>query len=373
MNIPESYLESVKAIDGERVVELIASCMPLDKRDFGCCPFHGEKTPSFHVNRQKGYWKCFGCNRGGDIIAFWTEFHRMGFAEAVVDIGKRVGLGEPISAEEEIRKNGISSYVKKRVASAKKKKAAPQKQVIDGKTIVGDPMIPYERITAHSVLPEIVEGYLERRKITRAQAQDWGFGYQLSYCKKILVDGEAKEQWFINRLIMPVFFRGRVVYFQARSMDDRGQKYINPRGFDKTQHVYEVERAGANGVAAVAEGILSARGLDMALGDAAVGVCMFGKYPTGIQHAKMVKAGVRRVIFFMDPDAMALTFRENRVTKSTMLEKVFGPAEHFYGSVWIAVMTSGDPWDNPEGAKEAFDNAIPVRSYAARWKLWRKR
>jgi DNA primase len=58
----------------------------------GLCPFHNEKTPSFHVNADKGFFKCFGCGKAGDVISFVRETEQLGFTEAVEAIGKRFGI-----------------------------------------------------------------------------------------------------------------------------------------------------------------------------------------------------------------------------------------------------------------------------------------
>src|SRR5882672_5681211 len=57
----------------------------------GLCPFHNEKTPSFHVNTDKGFYKCFGCGKAGDAITFVRETEQLNFTEAVEAIGKRFG------------------------------------------------------------------------------------------------------------------------------------------------------------------------------------------------------------------------------------------------------------------------------------------
>jgi len=58
----------------------------------GLCPFHNEKTPSFHVDTDKGFYKCFGCGQAGDIISFVRETEQLGFSEAVETIGQRFGI-----------------------------------------------------------------------------------------------------------------------------------------------------------------------------------------------------------------------------------------------------------------------------------------
>ncbi len=64
----------------------------------GLCPFHNEKTPSFNVNVDKGYYKCFGCGKAGDTITFVRETEQLNFTEAIEALGKRFGV--PIEYEE---------------------------------------------------------------------------------------------------------------------------------------------------------------------------------------------------------------------------------------------------------------------------------
>jgi DNA primase len=58
----------------------------------GLCPFHQEKTPSFHVDPDKGFYKCFGCGKAGDAITFVRDTEQLGFTEAVEALGKRFNL-----------------------------------------------------------------------------------------------------------------------------------------------------------------------------------------------------------------------------------------------------------------------------------------
>ena len=61
----------------------------------GLCPFHGEKTPSFNVHGDKGYFKCFGCGVGGDVIKFVELYDKVAFPEAVRSLAGRFGLTVP--------------------------------------------------------------------------------------------------------------------------------------------------------------------------------------------------------------------------------------------------------------------------------------
>ena len=77
----------------------------------GLCPFHNEKTPSFHVDADKGFYKCFGCGKAGDSITFVRETEQLNFSEAVEALGKRFGVvieyeegsGGPTHAERSLR------------------------------------------------------------------------------------------------------------------------------------------------------------------------------------------------------------------------------------------------------------------------------
>ena len=66
----------------------------------GLCPFHGEKTPSFMVNRERQNWHCFGCNKGGDIFSFIQEIEGMDFVEALKLLAARVGVELRLRASE---------------------------------------------------------------------------------------------------------------------------------------------------------------------------------------------------------------------------------------------------------------------------------
>ena len=77
------------------LVDVISRTVALRKagsRYKGLCPFHGEKTPSFHVDPDKGFYKCFGCGKAGDAITFVRETEQLSFTEAVETLGKRFGV-----------------------------------------------------------------------------------------------------------------------------------------------------------------------------------------------------------------------------------------------------------------------------------------
>ena len=94
--IPQHFIDEL--IARADIVELIGSRVPLKKsgKEFkACCPFHGEKTPSFHVVPDKQFYHCFGCGVHGTAISFLMEHDHLSFVEAIEDLASRVGLEVP--------------------------------------------------------------------------------------------------------------------------------------------------------------------------------------------------------------------------------------------------------------------------------------
>ena len=115
MRFPDSFLDDIR--DRLRISEVVGSRVSFDKKktnaakgDFwACCPFHGEKTPSFHCEDRKGRYHCFGCGVSGDHFKFLTELDGLNFPEAVERLADQAGLQMPVmdkreQAREEERK-----------------------------------------------------------------------------------------------------------------------------------------------------------------------------------------------------------------------------------------------------------------------------
>ena len=93
---PEDFLEKIKSRTD--IVELIGNYVQVQRkgRDYwACCPFHHEKTPSFQIRADQQYYRCFGCQKYGNIFSFIMEYDKVGFNEAVEILAKRAGLEVP--------------------------------------------------------------------------------------------------------------------------------------------------------------------------------------------------------------------------------------------------------------------------------------
>ena len=93
---PQQFIEELK--QRADIVEVIQQYVSLKKSGAeykGLCPFHNEKTPSFSVNRDKGFFHCHGCHAGGSVFKFIELHERIGFVDAVKLLAQKFGLALP--------------------------------------------------------------------------------------------------------------------------------------------------------------------------------------------------------------------------------------------------------------------------------------
>ncbi len=96
MAFPQSFIEDLRMqADIVQVVQEYVSLRKTGATYKGLCPFHSEKTPSFHVNRDKGFFHCFGCGVGGDVFKFLELQEKVGFQDAVRHLAAKFGVAIP--------------------------------------------------------------------------------------------------------------------------------------------------------------------------------------------------------------------------------------------------------------------------------------
>jgi DNA primase len=212
-----------------------------------CCPFHNEKTPSFYVNDEKGFYHCFGCQAHGDAIRWLTEARGLPFMDAVKELADAAGMEVPAPDPR---------------AQAKAERAAGLHEVMEA---------------AAAWFVEQLEGiegaaardYLKQRGITEATRRKFGFGFSPDSRGKLkaalnsfgvdkLVEGglliapeEEKEPYdrFRGRLTFPIRDRrGRCIAFSARILGQGEPKYLNSPDtplFDKGRTLFNIDKAAA--------------------------------------------------------------------------------------------------------------------------------
>ena len=96
MAFPQSFIDDLRMqADIVQVVQEYVSLRKSGATYKGLCPFHSEKSPSFHVNRDKGFFHCFGCGVGGDVFKFLELQEKLGFVDAVKHLASKFGIPIP--------------------------------------------------------------------------------------------------------------------------------------------------------------------------------------------------------------------------------------------------------------------------------------
>ncbi|MCL1892007.1 MAG: DNA primase [Alphaproteobacteria bacterium] len=208
------------------IVDVVGRRVPLTKKGqnfWGRCPFHGEKTPSFSVNEQKGFYHCFGCGEHGDIISFVMKSNNMDFKSAIADLAQMAGLKLPDykpKPPEQIARE--KSYLEIQELAAK----IYQEQLFGP---AGAEALKYIRGRGFSdeVIKKYRLGYAPRNNIISTK-----FASQKE--ANLIAAGLVRRgdyglyDFFRDKLMFPITnSRGEVIAFSGRSMDGSEPKYIN--------------------------------------------------------------------------------------------------------------------------------------------------
>lgn len=195
------------------------------------CPFHSEKTPSFHISRERQIWHCFGCNKGGDIFAFVMEMEGMGFGEALRLLGQKAGVVIPEYRPSETSNEEAATRDLQELAC--KFFEAIYWQHAEGKTAK-------EYVRGRGIPDDLVRAFRlgaapDRWDALVQSMQKKGFGLdrlQKAGLVKPRTNGQGMIDRFRNRVMIPLCdAQGRVVGFTARLLGEMtetsGPKYLN--------------------------------------------------------------------------------------------------------------------------------------------------
>src|SRR3954465_10747878 len=97
---PQAFIDDLRL--QANILQVVQEYVPLKRAGTaykGLCPFHNEKTPSFHVHPDKGFFHCFGCGVGGDVFKFLEMHEKIGFADAVRLLAQKAGMTLPERSE----------------------------------------------------------------------------------------------------------------------------------------------------------------------------------------------------------------------------------------------------------------------------------
>lgn len=233
------------------IVDVIGSYVNLKRKGnshSACCPFHHEKTPSFHVSREKQMYHCFGCGVGGNVFTFLMEHENFTFPEALESLAERAGYDLP-----------------KQEMSAEAKRQADARTRIKDMNKLAAGYFHYLLKTDHGTK---ALQYLKDRGLTDDTITKFGLGFSDVYSddlykylkNKGYKDDDLKESGLVkfdekygfsdrfwNRVMFPIIdTNNRVIGFGGRVMGDAKPKYINTQDtlvFDKSRNLYGLNLA----------------------------------------------------------------------------------------------------------------------------------
>jgi DNA primase len=373
--IPDDVLDQIRrAVD---LPELVGRYVPLKRsgRSFSaCCPFHQEKTPSFHVHPESGIWKCYGgCGKAGNAFTFLMEKEGLRFFEAVKQLAREHGVALPDDDDPE--------------ASARAARADRLREVAEWAC---------HRFEAALRAPEgeRARAYFKRRGITGETAWDFRLGYAPPGWDHLLVAArregmpeadlleaglvipregrDGTYDRFRDRVMFPIHDpQGRVIAFGGRVLGDEEPKYLNSPEtpvFTKGRHLYAFHVAKAEmlrtGEGAVMEGYT-----DVILAHQAgfkVAVAGLGTALTPEQARKLAPY-VKRLFLVYDGDAAGLKAAERAIpaflpepieTRVCVLPGEKDPADVFFedgAEAFRACLAQ---------SREAFDHLLAARAAA---------
>ncbi|SMO54835.1 DNA primase [Paracoccus laeviglucosivorans] len=261
MSLPPQFLDEIRArvplsrVIGRKVVWDQRRSNQAKGDWWAPCPFHGEKTASFHVDDQKGFYYCFGCHAKGDALTFLREAEGMSFMDAVELMASEAGLQMPERDPRAVER------------------ADRRTELVE----VMEQAVRWYRMQLGMGVAEDARAYLKRRGLDGAAAEQFGIGYapdqrqglfnalrSKGIAEALIVeaglcakpdDGGAPFDRFRGRIMFPIRdARGRCIAFGGRAMDPNARaKYLNSPEtplFDKGRNLYNIGPARA----AVAKG-----------------------------------------------------------------------------------------------------------------------
>ncbi|WP_291044592.1 DNA primase [Herbiconiux sp.] len=314
----------------------------------GLCPFHDERSPSFHVRPQVGFYHCFGCGEGGDVFTFLQKMDHVTFSEAVERLAAKIGYqlhyedgGTPSDQGNRARLLAANEAAREYFAE---QLTAPGADA--GRAFLGERGFDAQAAARFGVgyAPQGWDNlgkHLKGRGFTEAELTAAG----------LLSSGDrGTYDRFRGRLIWPIRDQtGQTVGFGARRLfdDDKGPKYLNTPEtpvYHKAQVLYGLDLAkrdiSRSRQVVVVEGYTDVMACHLAGVTTAVATCGTS---FGVDHIKIMRrvladdsAGLGEVVFTFDPDAAG--------QKAAL--RAFSEEQRFAAQTYVAVAPDGlDPCD----------------------------
>jgi DNA primase len=235
MRFPPSFLDDIRA--RVPISDVVGRKVTWDKRKsnpgrgdyWACCPFHGEKTPSFHADNRRGRYHCFGCGASGDHFTFLVEQEGLSFPEAVAQLAAEAGLPlperDPDAERREARRASLHEVMEKAARFFEEELQGPE----------GAKARAYlrERGLSAAIQKRFRIGYAPAsRNALKEHLANAGITQEQMIEAGLLIAGEdiaVSFDRFRDRVMFPITdFRGQVIAFGGRALSSEAQaKYLN--------------------------------------------------------------------------------------------------------------------------------------------------
>lgn len=303
--IPSQIIQEIT--DKCDIVDFISKYVRLKRSSgeyVGLCPFHGEKTPSFHVSADKQLYHCFGCGEGGTIINFVMKMENLSFVEAVKFLGERVGVAIPETTDFDDK----AAKRKQRLYEINKEagrffysqlgtdEGKIAREYFNGRGLSKETIVKFGLGFAPDSWDKLFK-HLKAKGFTEYEALDAG----------LIVKSQKGSVYdrFRNRVMFPIFdIRGNLIAFGGRVLDDSKPKYLNTNDtpvFDKSSNLFALNLAkkSNNKTFVVVEGYMDVitlhqYGIDTAV--ASLGTSLTDG------HANLLKRYAEAVVLCYDSD-----------------------------------------------------------------------
>ena len=364
--IPKPFIDELTARTD--LLALLSSRITFTKKSgsnhWACCPFHDEKTPSFSVNTQKGFYHCFGCGVSGDAIRFLMDYDNLPFPEAIERLAEFNGLSVPY--EDDGRQ--VDPQEKDRYDL--------------GLECLADAAAFFHE-AFYGESGKAARDYLRQRRLKKATVDTFLLGYAppgnallahlgSKYPLQLLQDvglvgvkDDHHYDWFRERVIFPIHnIKGKIIAFGARAMGEAQPKYLNSpetTWFNKRFELYGLHQAmqTRERTLLVTEGYMDViklwqHGVKNAV--AALGTAI------GDSHISQLKKRAEKVYFSFDGD----TAGQKAARKA--LEAVFSQHDKQYEWRFMFMPAGEDPDSLVEKAgiaafQQVMDASLPASAF----------
>jgi len=354
----------------------------------GLCPFHDEKSPSFNINPHNGYYHCYGCGEGGDVISFVQKVEHLTFSETVERLAQKLGM--------ELRYEDGGARPRDEVGIGRRARLVEAHRV-------AQEFYAEQLLDANNTAARAGRDFMRARGFDSAAATLFGVGYAPRGGEDLarhlrgkgFADDEIVAAGLVGRGNRGLYdrFRGRLVWpirditgdcvgFGARRLfdDDRIEaKYLNTSEtpiYKKSTVLYGLDAAkkaiARDRTAVVVEGYTDVMACHLSGVETAIATCGTA---FGLDHIKTLRR-IMRDEAELAPARVIFTFDGDKAGQKAAM-RAFGEDQRWASQSYVAVEASGlDPCelrqaDGPDAVRALVDDAVPMFEFAVRTTIGR--